>query len=210
MPGRPHHTEDTHHTERTHHTEHTHFLVWCAAVICAIIAFGVIVAGVVIFIGYKVIHPRVPYISVVDAHLDTIRIDYAGVLEVQATINMRAENGNRKAHARFSQLLLHFSLDGVVLAHLVAEPFDVRKNSYVDFHYVAQSTPVALAPEQEELVDTSLKQDLITFNLKGSAKARWKAGPLGSIKFPSNLDCRLRFHPLNGTYIPSRCTSSAS
>ncbi|GKU96004.1 hypothetical protein SLEP1_g9287 [Rubroshorea leprosula] len=191
-------------------TDSTHCLVWCAAIICAIITFGVIVAGVVTFIGYQVIHPKVPYVSVVDAHLDTIRIDYAGVLEVQATINMRAENGNRKARARFSHLLFHFSLDGVVLAHLVGGPFDVRKNSFVDFHYVAQSTPVALGPEQEELVDTSLKRNLIAFNLKGGAKARWKAGPLGSIKFTSNLDCLLRFHPLNGTYIPSRCTSSAS
>ncbi|GLT73930.1 hypothetical protein SLA2020_457580 [Shorea laevis] len=187
----------------------THFLVWVAAILCAIIATCVIIAGVVTFIGYLVIHPRIPDVSVVGASLDTFRFDSAGVLVIQATIVMRAHNGNEKAHARFYNWHFIFSLDEMDLAHLqVADPFDVRKNSSVDFNYVAQSTPVTLDPDTEDWVDGSLKRDRIAFNLKGSSRARWRVGALGSVKFTCNLDCQLRFHR-NGTYIPSRCTSQA-
>ncbi|EOY25388.1 PREDICTED: uncharacterized protein LOC18606926 [Theobroma cacao] len=187
----------------------THPLVWCAAIICTILIVAVIIAGIVTFIGYLVIHPRVPYISVANAHLDRIQIDYAGVLEIQVTIVVRAQNGNKKAHASFSDSSYILSLNGEDLARLVAGPFEVVKNSSVDFHYVVQSSPIPLDPEQADDVDAALKKDLITFDLKGKTKARWRVGLLGSIKFECHLSCQLHFHVFNGTFIPSRCTSKA-
>nr|AAV68887.1 hypothetical protein AT5G45320 [Arabidopsis thaliana] len=47
--------------------------IWCAAIICAIISIVVIVGGIIVFVGYLVIHPRVPIISVADAHLDFLK-----------------------------------------------------------------------------------------------------------------------------------------
>ena len=150
-----------------------------------------------------------PYVSVINAHLDRIQIDYAGVLEIQVTVVIRAQNGNEKAHASFSNSGYTLSLNGEDVAQLVAPPFEVSKNSSVDFNYVVQSSPIPLGPEEAEDVDVALKTDLITFDLKGSARVRWRVGRLGSVGFLCRLTCQLRFHPLNGTYIPSRCTSKA-
>ncbi|TYI15278.1 hypothetical protein ES332_A08G175300v1 [Gossypium tomentosum] len=187
----------------------THPLVWCGAIICTILTIAVIIGGIVTFIGYLVIHPRVPYVSVMDAYLDHIQIDYAGILEIQVTILIRAKNGNEKAHASFSDSSYSLSLNREVVAQLVAPPFEVGKNSSVDFNYVVPSSPIPLRPDQAEDVDAGLKKDLIIFDLKGSSRVRWRIGSLGSVTYLCRLDCQLRFHPLNGTYIPSRCSSKA-
>ncbi|KAL4323854.1 hypothetical protein GQ457_11G020240 [Hibiscus cannabinus] len=188
----------------------TNPLVWCAAIICTVLTVAVIIAGIVTFIGYLVIHPMVPYVSVIDAHLDHMQLDYAGILEIQVTILIRAKNGNEKAHASFSDSRYSLGLNGEVVAQLVAPPFDVGKNSSVDFNYVVPSSPIPLGPEQAEDVDVGLKKDLIIFDLKGGTRVRWRiGGHLGSVRFLCHLDCQLHFHPLNGTYIPSRCSSKA-
>lgn len=185
----------------------TNPLVWCAAIVCTILTLAVIIAGIVIFIGYLVIHPRVPYVSVINGSLDRIKVDYAGVLEIQVTIVIRAQNGNEKAHASFSGSLYTLSLNGEDIAHLVAPSFEVSKNDSRDFNYVVQSLPIPLGPEQAGDVDEALKKDLIKFDLKGSSRVRWRVGRLGSVKFECRLNCQLKFHTLNGTYIPSRCSS---
>ncbi|TYH58947.1 hypothetical protein ES332_D08G191000v1 [Gossypium tomentosum] len=187
----------------------TNPLVWCGAIICTIFTIAVILGGIVTFIGYLVIHPRVPYVSVMDAHLDHIQIYYEGILEIQVTILIRAQNGNEKTHASFSDSSYSLSLNREVVAQLVAPPFEVGKNSSVDFNYVVPSSPIPLRPDQVEDVDTGLKKDLIIFDLKGSSRVRWRIGSLGSVRYLCRLDCQLRFHPLNGTYIPSRYSSKA-
>ncbi|XP_022731588.1 uncharacterized protein LOC111286066 [Durio zibethinus] len=187
----------------------THRLLWCAAIICTILTLAVIIAGIITFLGYVVIHPRVPYVSVINARLDRIQLDYAGVLEIQVTVVIRAQNGNEKSHASFSHSGYILSLNGEDVAKLIAPPFEVSKNSSVDFNYDVQSLPIPLDPEQAEDVEVALKTDLVTFDLKGSTRVRWRVGPLGSIRFLCRLNCKLRFHPLNRTYIPSRCTSKA-
>ncbi|KAK8691095.1 hypothetical protein V6N13_074615 [Hibiscus sabdariffa] len=101
------------------------------------------------------------------------------------------------------------SLNGEDIARLVAPPFEVSKNSSVDFRYLVQSSPIPLGPEQAQDVDLALKRDYITLDLKGSARVRWRVGRLGSVRFLCHLDCHLHFLPSNGTYIPSRCTSNA-
>ncbi|KAJ0054457.1 hypothetical protein Pint_02637 [Pistacia integerrima] len=188
----------------------THPLIWFGAIICTIIAIAVIVVGIVVFIGYLVLHPRVPVMSVMDAHLDLFQYDLAGLLETQITIILNMKNGNQRAHASFSDTSLILSFDGLEIAKLVALPFDVSKNSSLNFHYVVQSNPIPLDPNLQELVDVSLKKDDVKFGLKGSSRARWRVGPLGSVKFWCHLDCQLRFHILNGSYVPSsRCSSKA-
>ncbi|KAK8496558.1 hypothetical protein V6N12_058117 [Hibiscus sabdariffa] len=152
--------------------------------------------------------PSSPW-RVIHAHLDPLRLDYAGVLQIQATIQIRAQNGNEKAHASFSDSNYTLSLNGEDIARLVALPFEVSKNSWVDFNYLVESSPIPLDPEQAENVDMALKHDHITLGLKGSSRVRWRVGRLGSVRFLCHLDCHLHFHPLNGTYIPSRCTSNA-
>ena len=185
-------------------------LVWCAAIVCTILTLAVIIAGIVTVIEYFVIHPRVPYVSVLNAHLDRLRIDYAGILEIKVTIVIRAQNGNKKAQAKFSHSGYILSLDGEDVAQLVAPTFEISKNSSIDFNYVIQSLPIPLGPEQAEDIDVALKKDLITFDFKGSTRVRWRIGSLGSVGFLCHLNCQLHFHPFNGTYVTSRCTSETN
>ncbi|KAK9272749.1 hypothetical protein L1049_003126 [Liquidambar formosana] len=156
-----------------------------------------------------IIKPRVPFISVTAAHLDNIEYDQSGLLETQITIVIRAENDNVKAHASFSETSFTLSLHGMVIAKLAGNPFEVRKNSSVDFNYVVPSSPIPLDPIQMNFVDLSLKQDKIVFDLKGNVRTQWRVGLLGSVKFWGHLDCHLQFRPSNGTYTHSRCTTKA-
>ncbi|KAB2031447.1 hypothetical protein ERO13_D05G290066v2 [Gossypium hirsutum] len=131
----------------THRERATNPLVWCAAIICTILTVAVIIAGIATFIGYLVIHPRVPYVSVMDAHLDHIQIDYAGILEIQVTILIRAQNGNEKAHASFSDSSYSLSLNGEVVAQLVAPPFEVgRRLNFGDVHTQSICEVVSTTP----------------------------------------------------------------
>lgn len=187
----------------------THPLVWFAAVICTILSIAVIIGGIVIFIGYLVIHPRIPTISVIGAHLDNFQNDIAGRVEVQLTIVVQAENDNLKAHASFSDTNFFLSFLGIKIAQLVAGPFDVRKNSSREFHYEIVSLSIPLDPSQMEEVDYALKSDLSRFDLKGNTRVRWRVGLLGSMKYSCHLHCELKFHPSNGTYLISPCSSRA-
>lgn len=187
----------------------THPLVWCLAILCTVVAIAVIITGIIVFVGYLVIHPSVPVISVVSAHLDKIQNDLAGLLEAQLTIVVKAENDNAKAHASFSDTNFVLSFQGISIARLVADPFEVAKNGSVEFPYKVESSSIPLSPEEMQQVDMALKQDQITFDLKGSSRARWRVGLLGSVKFWCHLNCQLKFHPLTGIYMNSPCTSRA-
>ncbi|XP_059444361.1 uncharacterized protein LOC132176233 [Corylus avellana] len=189
--------------------QRTHPLIWILAIICTVLSTAVIIAGVIVFVGYLAIHPRVPFISVTSAHLDNIQYDQNGLLETQVAIYIRAENDNAKAHSSFSDTSFILSFQGLQIAKLVAGPFDVRKNSSIDFEYVVQSSQIPLDPLRMEEVDSSLKRDQITFDLKGSSRARWRVWLLGSVKFGCPLNCQLKFRPSNGTYTSSRCTSKS-
>ncbi|CAA3010423.1 NDR1/HIN1-like protein 12 [Olea europaea var. sylvestris] len=181
-------------------------IIWFAAIICAILAVVVIIAGIVVFIGYLVIRPKVPQISATTAQLNTIYFDQASLLTVQVTILIKAENDNAKAHASFYNTNFALSFHGVKMAYLVAEPFDLRKNSSKEFNYVVQSSPIPLESGYAEIVSWSLRQNVITFELKGNTRTRWRVGLLGSIKFWLHLNCQLHL-PINGTAIYPHCSS---
>ncbi|CAH2046322.1 unnamed protein product [Thlaspi arvense] len=182
--------------------------IWCAAIICAIISIVVIFGGIVVFVGYIIIHPRVPVISVAGAHLDFLKYDIVGVMQTQITIVIRSENDNAKAHALFDETEFALSYEGKTIAYLRQSEFEVGKERSVDYHYVVQSYPIPLSPTMMEAIDFAVKKDVITFELKGGSKTRWRVGPLGSVKFECNLSCELRFRPSDHSYIPSPCTSS--
>nr|POE71795.1 hypothetical protein CFP56_65787 [Quercus suber] len=118
----------------------------------------VIITGIAVFIGYMVIHPRIPTLSVANAHLDTMQYSQAGLLETAMNIIIRAENDNTKAHASFSDTSFILSFQGLVLAKLVADPFDVSKNSSIDFNYVVTSSEIPLDSARMHQVDLALKQ----------------------------------------------------
>ncbi|KAL2489829.1 hypothetical protein Fot_43130 [Forsythia ovata] len=181
-------------------------IIWLGAIICAILAVAVFIAGLVVFVGYLVIRPKVPQISVTTAKLDTIYFDETSLLTVQVTIVIKAENDNAKAHASFYGTNFALSFHGVKMAYLVAEPFDISKNSSKEFNYVVQSSPIPLEPEYAEIVNRSLRENVITFELKGNTKTRWRVGLLGSIKFWLHLNCQLHL-PVNRTQIFPHCSS---
>lgn len=191
------------------HTHTTGYIIWLFAIICTIICIAVIITGIAVFIGYMVIHPRIPTLSVANAHLDTMQYSQAGLLETAMNIIIKAENDNTKAHASFSDTSFILSFQGLVLAKLVADPFDVSKNSSIDFNYVVQSSEIPLDSARMHQVDLALKQKVIQFDFKGNSRTQWRVSLLGSVKFWCHLNCQLRFHPLNGTYVSSHCSSKS-
>ncbi|KAL2525343.1 Late [Abeliophyllum distichum] len=184
----------------------TNPLIWLLSIICAILAVAVIIAGIVVFVGYLIIKPKVPLISAASAQLDSLYFDITSLLTVQVSVVIKAENDNAKAHSSFYDMSFLLSFQGVKMAYLVAEPFDVNANRSVEFNYVTQSSPIPLNPEDAEAVNSSLKQKIITFDLKGRAKTRWRVGPIGSVKNWLHLDCKLHL-PTDGTKIFPRCSS---
>ncbi|KAK7835072.1 uncharacterized protein LOC111991987 [Quercus suber] len=198
------------HNDELVYATRTHPFIWCLAIICTLICIAVIITGIAVFIGYAVIHPRIPILSVANATLGTMRYSQAGLLETQMTIIIRAENDNRKAHASFSDTAFILSFQGLVIAKLVADPFDVKKNSSIYFNYEVTSDEIPLDSARMHQVDLSLKKKVITFDFKGNSRTQWRVWLLGSVKFWCHLDCQLRFHTSNGTYISSSCSSKSN
>ncbi|XP_073275237.1 LOW QUALITY PROTEIN: NDR1/HIN1-like protein 12 [Primulina huaijiensis] len=181
-------------------------LIWCVAVICVILAVAVIIAGVVLFIGYIAVRPKVPQISVTSAQLDAIYFDQASLLTVQVTIVINSENHNAKASSVFYGTRFGLSFRGQNIACLVADAYGLGPNKTTEFNYVSQSTPIPLNPDEAEALNWSLKRNIINFELKGNTKTRWRVGLIGSVKFWLHLNCMLEL-PVNGTQIFPRCSS---
>lgn len=188
----------------------THPLVWLAAIVCTILAITVIGAGLAMLVGYLILQPKIPYIRTTYAHLDTLNYDSRyGNLDTQITLHITAVNKN-KVHARFSDIKFLLRLDGVPIAQLRADPFDVAKNGTLTLPYVVQySSPIPLGTRVMEELDESLKQYKVSFNLKGDARTRWKVGIIGFVKFWTHLTCQLVFFT-NGSSINSDCSSKSA
>ncbi|XP_058103752.1 uncharacterized protein LOC131247856 [Magnolia sinica] len=186
---------------------HTHPLIWLAAIFCTVVAIAVIIAGVVIFVGYLAIRPKLPYISITYAHLDRLDYDQTGQFSTQITLEITATDENTKAHARFSALNFLLRFHQVAIAELRAEEFDVVKNSTLKLEYVIQSSSIPLEPRAQDEMETSLRQDKISFQLKGETRTRWNVGPVRSVKFWTHLSCQLDFIPSNGSSISPLCSS---
>ncbi|XP_057803744.1 uncharacterized protein LOC131019079 [Salvia miltiorrhiza] len=184
----------------------THPLIWCVSIICAILTVLVIIGGIVIFIGYMTLRPRVPQVSVIRAQMDTIYFDEASLMMVQATIVIKAENDNTKAHARFYNMLYTLSFRNQKIAYLTTDPFDVRPNQSLELNFVAQSQSIPLNSEEAEAVNLSLDRKVVDLNLRGSTRTRWKVWLIGAVN-ELHMECQLHL-PVNQTTIyPPACTS---
>ncbi|KAK9067867.1 hypothetical protein SSX86_011978 [Deinandra increscens subsp. villosa] len=186
----------------------TNPLIWCFAFICAILAAIIIIAGIIVFVGYLVIRPKIPLLYVHSARLDKIAYSQAGVLAVRLTIIMRAENHNVKAHVSFYETKLTLGYHGLSIAQLVAGPFDVRKNTSRELNYVVESSPIPLEPQEQLLTEESLaKTKVMWFFLKGNSRTRWRVGSrLGSVKFWVHVNCHIEL-PIDSTIVYPRCST---
>nr|GMD74374.1 NDR1/HIN1-like protein 12 [Ipomoea batatas] len=186
----------------------TNPLIWCAALICTVLTIAVIITGFAVFVGYLVLRPKVPQMSVNSARLESIDYDMAGILAVKVSVVIAAQNDNARAHASFYKTSYALSFGGVKLAYLNAEAFDVPKNSSRELYYLVESTPVPLSPEQGETVEAALRQRRVAFDLKGTSRTRWRIWMLGSVKFWLHLDCQLKL-PLDRTTLYPKCSTKS-
>lgn len=185
----------------------THPLIWLAAIICTIITTIVIISGIIVFIGYLAVRPKVPFVSVPYARLDTFDYDQAGVLNTRLSIIIKAENDNEKATASFYNFSYNLMFHDIKIAKLVNWPFDVARNKTRLFNYEVESDSIPLDPRQSTVVDASLKKGRVVFYLNGHTRTRWRVGPLHSVRFWLRLDCRLQFQWPGGISVDSKCTS---
>ncbi|XP_017244314.1 uncharacterized protein LOC108216141 [Daucus carota subsp. sativus] len=189
----------------------TNPVIWFAAIILAIVAVAVITIGLFVIISYLVIHPTTPSISVSYANLDKFDYDQLGMLDVQVRVVVKAKNGNIKNHVRFYGLELVLALHGLQMAKLVNEPFDVKKNDSVEFLYVVKSNKIPLRSVYRDYVQSSLMKNLVSLELKGTTKTRWKVWVVDSVKITLHMDCDLHFVVPNGSLSTgSRCSSKSS
>ncbi|KAJ0609123.1 hypothetical protein HanRHA438_Chr03g0137401 [Helianthus annuus] len=187
----------------------TSFPVWVLAFICAIIAFVIIIAGIVVFIGYLAIRPKVPILYVHTARLDEAVYNQEGVFSVRLTINIKAENHNLKAHVSFYNTKLLLVYHALSIAQLVADPFDVMKNSSQELHYVVESSSIPLDPRVQDLTEQALQNThMMPFSLKGTSRTRFRVGPLGFLKFWLHINCHM-WLPTNNSVVYPHCSTSS-
>ncbi|KAI3690142.1 hypothetical protein L2E82_48117 [Cichorium intybus] len=184
-------------------------LVWCFAFICAIIAVIVIIAGIIVFVGYLAIRPKVPLLYVHAARLDDVVYDQAGLLSVRLIIIIKAENHNQKAHVSFYNTRLTLQYHGLSIAALVADPFEVKKNTSQELNYVVESSPIPLGTQEQRMTQQSLQKGVMPFFLKGNSRTRWRIGrSLGSVKFWLHIKCYM-WLPMNSTVVYPSCSASS-
>ncbi|KVF27707.1 Late embryogenesis abundant protein, LEA-14 [Cynara cardunculus var. scolymus] len=135
--------------------------------------------------------------------------DQTGVLSVRLILIIKAENHNLKAHVTYYNTKLILRYHGLSIAQLVADPFDVRKNTTKELSYVVESSPIPLEPAQQDLTQQALeKGTTMPFFLKGNSRTRWRVGPLGSVKFWLHMNCRILL-PINGSIVYPHCTTKS-
>ncbi|GFP81541.1 hypothetical protein PHJA_000297400 [Phtheirospermum japonicum] len=187
----------------------TNPLIWCAALICAIIAVVVIFTGIFVFVSYLTIKPKVPKISVARAQLNTIYFDQSSLLTIQVTVVVRAQNDNAKAHANFYDTRFALSFGGRRIAYLKADPFSVSPNGSVELNFVPQSSPIPLNPDEADDVNLALRRGLVTFELQGTTRTRWRVGLIGSVKFWLHVHCLLHL-PVDMTVAYPNCSPKSN
>ncbi|XP_057519374.1 NDR1/HIN1-like protein 12 [Amaranthus tricolor] len=185
----------------------THPLIWCGAIICTICTILVILLGIVVFIGYLATHPKIPYMIITQAHLNRFEYSQGGVLNTELTIWFKAENDNIEAQASFSDFIYELSFHGIKLTKLRNWDFNVEKNNSKFFMFDVKSESIALNPDLMEVVELSMNEDRIVFDLRGHTRARWRAGPIKSVKYWLHMNCNLQFH-MDGSSIDFHSCSS--
>ena len=190
--------------------QRTRWWGWAAATVCAILAISVIITGIAVFAVYIIYKPKMPYIKVADAHLNTLDYDQSGLLNIQMALTILAANENFKAHASFSDASYNLRFHGIKIAVLQAAPFDVPKNSSFPIYYLVSSSPIPLDRGGMEAMDMALKQGIVPFRFDGQARTRWKVGIFVSVRFWTHLSCELRFFWSNGNVVnPLNCSSKS-
>ncbi|XP_019702885.1 uncharacterized protein [Elaeis guineensis] len=188
----------------------TTLLVWLVMIACALLIIAVIITGIVVVAIYMIYRPKMPYIEVADAHLNTLDYDQSGLLDTEMTLTIVAENDNFKVHASFSDASFNLRFHGIKIAELRAAPFDVPKNSSFPLYYRVPSSTIPLDEAGMETMDMALKQGIVPFSLDGQARTRWKVGIFVPVGFWTHLSCELRFFWPNGTVVnPLDCSSKS-
>lgn len=112
------------------------------------------------------------------------------------------------AHVSFYNTKLILGYHSLNIAQLVADPFDVQKNTSRELNYVVESSSIPLDPQEQDLTEQSLQKKEFPFFLKGNSRTRWRVGPLGSMKFWLHINCHMLL-PINHTMVnPHSSTKS--
>ncbi|KAL3827961.1 hypothetical protein ACJIZ3_016763 [Penstemon smallii] len=187
--------------------DHTHPLFKCVVMIASLLAILVIIAGIVVCIGYKTMKPKVPEIIVTRAELDAVDFNHSNLLlTIKVSLVMTAENANLKSRVSFYDTSFSLNFNGHRIAKWAIEPFGINANSSVIVNYISQPRTIHLNAVEGEDLDRSMELNMISVDLKGNSKTRWRLGQFGPIKFGVHLNCQLLL-PVDSTTIFPNCSS---
>ncbi|WVZ78565.1 hypothetical protein U9M48_026257 [Paspalum notatum var. saurae] len=184
-------------------------VVWALVILCTVLAIGVIVTGGTVFAVYLLYKPKMPYLLVSDARLESLAYDQSGTIrELRLALTILAENTNSKTDATFSRVNLGVGFRGAEVALLRAADFSVARRSSVPLRYQVYSAGRQLNGEGMESMYGALRAGVVPLDLFGKARTSWKVGIFASLRFWTRINCRfLFFYPGNGTAMPIDCRS---
>ncbi|KAL5230731.1 hypothetical protein ABZP36_029507 [Zizania latifolia] len=182
-------------------------LEWTAAVVFTVLAIVVLMGALAVLVVVLVLQPRAPYLAIRSARLDGLVYDQQGTLDAELSVGVVAENGNAKSDATFSHLELRISFNGMVIAILRADPFDVPRKGSLPLGYVARSSGIPLDGPGMKAMEAALGDGVVPFTVAGKAGTRWKVGGLVPFNYWTRLRCDLRFFWPNGTAVDLSCSS---
>ncbi|KAL3827966.1 hypothetical protein ACJIZ3_016768 [Penstemon smallii] len=172
--------------------DHTHPFYKCVVIIASLLATLVIIASIVVCIGYNTMKPKVPQIIVTRAKLDSIDFNKSNLLlTLKVSLVMTAENANLKSRVSFYDTSFGLNFNGHRITMWAIEPFGINANSSVVINYTSQPMDIHLNAGEDEYFVGSIEVSTISVELKGNTKTRWRLGKLGPIKFRVHLNCQL-------------------
>eukprot|EP01018_Ginkgo_biloba_P039031 Gb_40502 [translate_table: standard] len=188
----------------------TNIMIWCCAIGCSIFAVLVILAGLIVLIGYLAFHPRLPGFYVSNASLNSLLIDSNFLLSSDMTIYLTAHNPNTKIHLYYEYLKFDLLFDKQIMSTVIGTPFLQTTKNTTGMLFRMVTSAERLEPNMGVDVTAAIQKNLIMYDFQGTVRTKAMFGRIKSVKYWLHTKCHLEFSPPpigNGTLLSHKCTS---
>lgn len=187
----------------------TNIFVWCAAWICSLVVFAIILAGLVVLIGYLLFHPKLPTVAIQEAILKRILLDPSThFMNAEMVALLKFTNPNARVDVKYEYLNFKLFFRSDMIATQVLEPLTQSTGDSSLRSLDLVSNHAELTPLSAEILVAQAQNNTIFYELFGTLRTVAKLGGLASIPYWLYVDCQLEFStPPNGVFRYHKCTS---